>query len=80
MISNRNGTFSADVELNLYVGGNRYEIGHLGLDFALLDQSQTIDASQGELETVIDGKSSRWKVRFTSPITSESKRITFEAI
>jgi len=80
MITNRSGTFSADVQLNLYVQGERYEISHLGFDFAILDQSQILDASEGDLETIIDGKSSRWKVRFTSPITIESKRFTFEAV
>jgi len=80
MIANRSGIFSAEVELNLYVQGKRYEIGHLGSDFAILDQTQLVDATEGELETVIDGKSSRWRVRFTSPITGESKRFTFEAV
>jgi hypothetical protein len=74
-----NGTFSANVRLNLYVGAARFELGHLGPDFALLGDAQNIDATEGELETIIDGKSARWKVRFTSPITSSSKRFTFEA-
>ena len=78
MIANRSGTFSADVALNLYANGKQYEISHLGPDFALLGEARSIDANEGELETVIDGKSSRWKVRFTSPITDESRRFTFE--
>ena len=80
MISNGNKTFSADVELNLHVASQRYELGHLGPGFALLGQSSDIDASEGELETIIDGKSSRWKIRFTSSITKASKRFTFEAV
>ena len=82
MISNHNGngTFSADVKLHLYVGDERFELGHLGPEFALLGDAQTIDASEGEIETIVDQKTSRWKVRFTSPITSESRRFTFEAV
>jgi hypothetical protein len=77
---NENGTFSADVELNLHVGDQRFELGHLGPGFALFGDAQSIDATEGEIETIIDEKVSRWKVRFTSPITGESRRFTFEAV
>lgn len=73
-----NGTFSADVKLHLYVGNDQFELGHLGPDFALLGTARDIGATEGELETIIDGKSSRCKVRITSPITSKSRRFTFE--
>jgi len=75
-----NGTFSANVKLHLYAGNDQFELGHLGPDFALLGSARDIDATEGELETIIDGKSSRWKVRFTSLITSESRRFTFEGL
>ncbi len=78
------GTFSADVKLHFYVGERQIELGQLGPGFAILRSAQTIDACdgelQGELETVIDGKNSRWKIRITSPITTASKRFTFEAV
>ena len=77
MISNSE-TFSADVRLHLYADELRIELGHLGPDFAMLGTAQDIIATQGELETVIDGKSSRWPIRITSPITSASRRFTFE--
>lgn len=81
MISeNSNGTFSADVKLNLYVGDQRIELGHLGPGFALLGKARDIVATEGEIETIVDKKTSRWKVKFTSPITSESRRFTFEAV
>ena len=81
MISyNRNGTFSANVELNLYVAGKRFELGHLGPGFALLGEAQSIDAIEGEVESIVDDKVTRWKVRITSPITTDSKRFTFEAV
>ena len=79
MISNT-GTFSADVKLHLFVGSRQVELGQLGPGFALLRDAQDISATDGELETVIDGKSTRWKVRITSPITNASRRFSFEAI
>ena len=79
-INSGNGTFSADVKLSLLVGDQRFELGHLGPGFALLGDAQTIDATEGELETIVDQKTSRWKVRITSPITVDSRRFTFEAV
>ena len=78
MISN-NQTFSADVKLHLYTGDTRYELGQLGPDFAILRTAQDISENKGELETIIDGKSTRWKIRITSPITVNSRRFSFEA-
>ena len=83
MISNLhhgNGTFSADVKLHLYAGGKKFELGHLGPDFGLLGDAQTINNSEGEIETIIDGKVTRWPIRMTMPITTASKRFTFEAV
>lgn len=80
MTAKAKGTFSAEVKLHLYVAEEKIEVGQLGPDFEILRNPKSIDASHGELETVIDGNSSRWKVRFTSPITSESKKFTFEAV
>jgi hypothetical protein len=77
---NENGTFSADVKLNLHIGNQRFELGQVGPGLAILRDAQTIDATEGEIETIVDEKVSRWKVRFTSPITGESKRFTFEAV
>ena len=79
--SNRgNGTFSADVKLHLYAGQRRIELGQLGPGFAILREAQTIDATEGEIESIVDQKTSRWKVQFTSPITADSRRFTFEAV
>lgn len=77
---NENGSFSADVKLNLHVNGKRFELGQVGPGLAILRDAQSIDATEGEIETIVDEKVSRWKVRFTSPITGESKRFTFEGI
>ena len=77
---NKNGTFSADVKLILHVKGERFELGHLGPGFALLGEAQSIAATEGEIETIVDSKITRRKVKLTSPITGESKRFTFEAV
>ena len=79
-LQNGNGTFSADVRLHLFVGEQKFEIASLGPEFAYLRTEHSIDASEGEIETIVDQKTSRWKVRFTSPITNESRRFTFEAV
>ncbi len=72
--------FSANVKLYLHVLGRQIELGQVGPGFALLRTASNVDASTGELETIVDGKSSRWKVRFTSPITAASRRFTFTAV
>lgn len=77
---NENGTFSADVKLNLYIGDQRYELGQVGPGLGMLREAQSINATEGEIETIVDEKVTRWKVRFTSPITGESKRFEFEGV
>jgi hypothetical protein len=64
----------------MFADGQRYKLGHLGPGFAMLSTAQDIDSTDAELETVIDGKSTRWKVRITSPITNASRRFSFEAV
>jgi hypothetical protein len=79
MISN-SGTFSANVRLNLYVNGQQYDVGSLGPGFGYLRNAHDISETEGELETRVDEKTTRWPVRITSPITTASKRFTFEAV
>ena len=81
MISNNvNGTFSANVKLNLYVAGRQIELGQLGPGFAIIRDAQSIDNTEGEIETIVDDKVTRWKIQITSPITGDSKRFTFESV
>ena len=83
MISNSqngNGTFSADVQLSLFVDNRQLDVASLGPGFAIFRNAQSVEATEGEIETIVDKKVSRWKVRLTSPITGESKRFTFEAV
>lgn len=75
-----NGTFSANVSLSLHVGNQCYDIGQLGPGFAILREVQNIAATEGEIESIIDGKSNRRRIRFTKPITVDSKQIEFETL
>ena len=75
-----NGTFSADVKSHHLRCRRAHRLGQLGPDFALLRDPQTIDIPEGEIETIIDEQVSRWPIRITSPITSDSRRFTFEAV
>jgi hypothetical protein len=72
--------YSATVELLLHLEGQTIQLGHLGPGFGYLSKQQAIESEFGEIETIISGKSSRWKIRLTSPITGESKRFSFEAV
>ena len=85
MISNRssnngNGTFSADVKLHLYISGKRFELGHLGPDFALLGESHPIQSTDAEIETIVDSKVTRWPIRITSELDGTTKRFEFESL
>ena len=77
---NGNGTFSADVKLHLHVGGERFELGHLGPDFALLGEACPISSNEGEIETIVDNKVSRWPIRITTPLDGSTKRFEFEGV
>ena len=77
---NENGTFSADVKLNLHVGGKRFELGHLGPGFALLGNAQAVDATEGEIETIVDEKVTRWPIRITTKLDGSTKRFEFEGL
>ena len=68
------------MKLHLHIGDQRIELGQVGPGLAILRDAQAIDATEGEIETIVDEKVSRWKVRFTSPITGEAKQFTFEAV
>ena len=42
---NENGTFSADVKLNLHVGEQQFELGQVGPGLAILRDAHSIDAN-----------------------------------
>ena len=80
MIRNNSGTFSADVKIELIIADGRFELGQLGPGYGVLRTSQDIDATEGTIELNVDGKVSTSHVRFTTPISSDSRRFEFEPI
>lgn len=72
--------YSADVDLWLFVNNTAYELGQLGPEFAFLRKPTPIDVDEhcrAEIEMIIDGKSRRWRIELTQPITGENRRFTF---
>jgi hypothetical protein len=79
MISN-SGTFSANVKLHLYVAGQRYELSSLGSGSGRLRNEQQLNATEGEIETIVDDKVTRWPIRITSKLDGSTKRFEFEGV
>ncbi|QDV81819.1 hypothetical protein TBK1r_07410 [Stieleria magnilauensis] len=71
--------FSAQVELRLHVGDRSYELGQLGPDFALLRTASPLQAGDAEIESVIDGKTTRRRIRITKSISGDCRRFDFES-
>lgn len=78
--SNGNGTFSADVRLNMYVDDRKFEVASLGPKFGYFRQEQTIGSSDAEIETIVDNKITRWPIRITSELDGTTKRFEFEGV
>lgn len=72
--------YSATVELYFHFLGVRYELSSLGLGFASLRDELVTDSSEGEIETIISGKVSRWKIRLTTPLDGSNKRFELEGV
>ena len=77
---NENGTFSADVKLHLHIGGQRFELGQLGPGLGILRDAQAIDVTEGEIETIVDEKVTRWPIRITTKLDGSTKRFEFEGL
>ena len=77
---NENGTFSADVKLHLHIGDQRFELGQLGPGLAILRDAQAIDVTEGEIETIVDEKVTRWPIRITTTLDGSTKRFEFEGL
>ncbi|MCS7466638.1 hypothetical protein NZK35_08280 [Stieleria sp. ICT_E10.1] len=71
--------FSAQVELRLRAGDRNYELGQLGPDFALLRKASPLQAGEAEIESIIDGKSTRRRIRITKSISGDCRRFAFES-
>ena len=60
--------------------GQRYELASLGSGTGRFRTEQELSATEGEIETIVDDKVTRWKIQITSSVTGDSKRFTFEAV
>ena len=78
MITFQRETHSAVVKLYLHAGDARLELGHLGPGFGILASACEIPTKDCELETVVDGKVTRWPIRITSDVTAGERRFSFE--
>jgi hypothetical protein len=65
-----NGSFSADVQMELRVNGRTYSIGQLGPDFLILDDPADHAPAQGEITVAIEGRIRRWSVQLPDGIVA----------
>ena len=75
--SSGNGTFSANVRLSLYFGDQRFDVASLGPSFAILREQQSFPSTNAEIESIVDGKVTRWPIRITTPLDGTAKRFEF---
>lgn len=82
-VPNGNGTFSADVKLNLYLMKRKFEVASLGPDFAYLREHLSMqhdEQTEAEIETIVDDKVTRWPIRITTKLDGTTKRFEFEGL
>ncbi|TWU04817.1 hypothetical protein [Stieleria varia] len=68
---------SADVELWLHCGGQRFELGQVGGEILILAKPEPIPGGEAVVETIIDGHSQRFSIGVIAAHSGESKRIAF---
>jgi hypothetical protein len=66
----RNGSYSADVQMELTVKGRIFSIGQLGPDFLILDDPADHPPSVAEVMVSIDGRERRWPVSLPDGIAA----------
>lgn len=70
-VSNRNnGSYSADVQMELRVNGRVFDVGQLGPDFVMLRDPADHPPAQGEMMLSIDGHVKRWPVQLPDGVTA----------
>ena len=65
------GSFSAQVRMELYVNGHVLPIGQLGPDFLILKHPADHPPTDAEIAMSVDGRESRWRVRLPDGIAAE---------
>jgi hypothetical protein len=53
---------SADVQIDLFIEGQRFSVGQIGRDLLIFDDPLVLPSSRGELVLTIDGRQRRWLV------------------
>ena len=70
-ISNQNnGSYSADVQMELRVNGRVFDVGQLGPDFVILRDATDHPPAQGEMMVAIDGHVKRWLVQLPDGVAA----------
>jgi hypothetical protein len=70
-VSNQNnGSYSADVQMELRVNGRVFDVGQLGPDFVILRDATDHPPAQGEMMLSIDGHVKRWPVQLPDGVAA----------
>lgn len=54
--------YSADVEIELFMNGQRFPVGQIGRGVMIFDQPVQLPATTGQLVLTIDGHPRRWSI------------------
>jgi hypothetical protein len=65
---------SAGVQMQLSVNGHVLNIGHLGLDYVILDNPIDHPPSDAEIFMSVDGNQSRWRVKLVDGLSATRAR------
>ena len=61
----------------MITNGEQIELGQLGPGFAILRNEQEVSSTDAEIESIVDGKVTRWPIRITTPFDGTAKRFEF---
>ena len=65
--------YSADVQIELFVNGQRFSVGQIGRGMLIFDEPVALPDTQGQLVLTIDGHPRKWAVTF--PLAAAPSRI-----
>jgi hypothetical protein len=66
--------YSAKVEIELFVNGQRFSVAQCGGGMLIFDEPTLLPATEGELVLTIDGHPERWKISLP-PMSRPSRKI-----
>ncbi|HMQ15672.1 MAG TPA: hypothetical protein PKC49_06840, partial [Phycisphaerae bacterium] len=76
-IATTSNGYSADVQIELRIGGKRFPVAQTGGGKLILDQPTMLPSSEGEVVMHIDGHEHRWRVAL-QPTTQPERVIAAE--